>query len=411
MDAHLDFRFPGKRLHLGVCGSVAAYRSPDLARAWQDAGLAVSVTLTPSARRFVTPLPFASLGASPVYTEMFDDPDAVSVFGHLDPGQTVHAMVMAPLSAATMARLAHGQADELLACQALAFAGPLVLAPAMNPAMWQHPATQANATLLRERGCIVVEPGFGRTACGDMGQGRLADARRIVLAGLAAVAEQDMRDRTVLVTLGPTREAWDDVRFWSNPSTGTMGAALAVAAWLRGATVHAVAGPGVPWLPEGERMIRHDVVSARQMFKTADGLWPACDMGLFTAAVADFSPVPHSGGKFKKSESPDGFSVTFAPNPDILRTLAHAARAEEAAGGRKRLIMGFAAESEQLEQAVRGKLASKKADMIVGNLIADGFGTTANTVCVVDRNGRQQGWTDLPKTELAQRLLTWLLSL
>ena len=162
MDAHLAFRgVGGPRLHLGVCGSVAAYRALDLVRQWQDAGVSVSATLTPSAQTFVTPLTFAALGAAPVYTAPFDDPQAPSPFAHLEPGQVAQALVIAPASAATIARLAQGQADELLACQALAFRGKAVIAPAMNPAMWSHPATQANIATLRERGCAVVEPGCG----------------------------------------------------------------------------------------------------------------------------------------------------------------------------------------------------------------------------------------------------------
>lgn len=254
MDAHLAFRgVGGPRLHLGVCGSVAAYRALDLVRQWQDAGVSVSATLTLSAQKFVTPLTFAALGAAPVYTAPFDDPQAPSPFAHLEPGQVAQALVIAPASAATIARLAQGQADELLACQALAFRGKAVIAPAMNPAMWSHPATQANIATLRERGCAVVEPGCGRTACGEEGQGRLADLREIYLAGLRALAPQDMEGIRVMVTLGPTREHWDGLRFWTNPSTGTMGAAVAVAAWLRGARVEAVCGPGTPWAPRRNR--------------------------------------------------------------------------------------------------------------------------------------------------------------
>ncbi len=268
MDAHLAFRgVGGPRLHLGVCGSVAAYRALDLVRQWQDAGVSVSATLTPSAQKFVTPLTFAALGAAPVYTAPFDDPQAPSPFAHLEPGQVAQALVIAPASAATIARLAQGQADELLACQALAFRGKAVIAPAMNPAMWSHPATQANIATLRERGCAVVEPGCGRTACGEEGQGRLADLREIYLAGLRALAPQDMEGIRVMVTLGPTREHWDGLRFWTNPSTGTMGAAVAVAAWLRGARVEAVCGPGTPWLPAG--IARHNVGSARHMLEAA----------------------------------------------------------------------------------------------------------------------------------------------
>ena len=405
MDAHLAFRgVGGPRLHLGVCGSVAAYRALDLVRQWRDAGVSVSATLTPSAQKFVTPLTFAALGAAPVYTAPFDDPQAPSPFAHLEPGQVAQALVIAPASAATIARLAQGQADELLACQALAFRGKAVIAPAMNPAMWSHPATQANIATLRERGCAVVEPGCGRTACGEEGQGRLADLREIYLAGLRALAPQDMEGIRVMVTLGPTREHWDGLRFWTNPSTGTMGAAVAVAAWLRGARVEAVCGPGTPWLPAG--IARHNVGSARHMLEAAASVWPQCDAGVFTAAVADFSPVPPAQGgdkKFKKSDAPDGFDVHFAPNPDILKTLAADRRPEQK-------VVGFAAESQNLEDSVRGKLVSKKADMVVGNLLQDGFGTPDNTVFVADASGREERWAHLSKTDVAWRLLSWLLS-
>lgn len=405
MEAHLAFHgVGGTRIHLGVCGSVAAYRALDLVRQWQDAGLGVSVTLTPSAGKFVTPLTFSALGAAPVYTALFDDPSAPSPFAHLEPGQTAQAFVIAPASAATIARLAQGQADELLACQALAFHGAPVIAPAMNPAMWSHPATQANIALLRERGCTVVEPGVGRTACGDLGQGRLADLREIHLAGLRALATQDMRGRRVMVTLGPTREHWDGLRFWTNPSTGLMGASFAVAAWLRGAQVEAVCGPGTPWLPSG--IARHDVVSADEMLAAASAVWPRCDIGVFTAAVADFSPVPPaqgSGRKFRKSEAPDGFDVHFAPNADILKTLAATRRPDQK-------VVGFAAESQDLETSARGKLASKKADMIVGNLLQDAFGRADNTVFVTDAAGREEHWTKLSKTDVAWRIFSWLLS-
>jgi len=420
MDAHLAFRFTAEdvageplRLHLGVCGSVAAYRALDLVRQWQDIGFSVGVTMTPSAQRFVTPLPFEALGAEPVYTAMYEDPHASTPFAHLEPGQTARAFVVAPASAATLARLAHGAADELLACQVLAFRGPLVVAPAMNPAMWEHPATRANMDILRSRGCVTVQPGIGRTACGDMGQGRLADSRLILLAGLRAALPQDLAGMRALVTLGPTREGWDGVRFWSNPSTGTMGASLALALWLRGAEVHAVCGPGVPWLPAGAGtegmstpLLRVEVTSARQMFEAASDLWNDMDMGVFTAAVADFSPQPAGPGKFKKSEAPEGFDLHFVPNPDILRTLSLNRRKDA-----PQKVMGFAAESENLHTAVRSKLAAKRADMLVGNLLGHGFATVSNTVFVADRTGREAVMENLPKPVLAWRLVSWLASL
>ncbi|MEG1610889.1 MAG: bifunctional phosphopantothenoylcysteine decarboxylase/phosphopantothenate--cysteine ligase CoaBC [Bilophila sp.] len=421
MDAHLAFRVgqtsasdsasscqsgwraPAPRLHLGVTGSIAAYRAPDLVRQWQDAGLAVSVTLTPAAQRFILPLTFSALGAAPVYTSLFGDAEAPSPFAHLEPGQVAQAFVVAPASASTLSRLAQGQADDLLACQALAFRGKLVLAPAMNPAMWHHPATQANVATLRARGCTLVEPGFGRTACGEEGQGRLADLKDIYLAGLRSLAPQDMTGMRVLVTLGPTHEHWDGLRFWTNPSTGVMGAAVAVAAWLRGAEVEAVCGPHVPWLPAG--IFRHEVTSALQMFEMASALWPQCDAGVFTAAVADFSPVRPSSEnqKFKKSDAPDGFNVRFTPNVDILKTLAASRRPNQN-------VVGFAAESQDLESSVRGKLVSKKADMVVGNLVCDGFGTANNSVFVADASGREEHWNTLSKPDVAWRLLSWLLS-
>ena len=403
MDAHLSFRMPGKRVHLGVCGSIAAYRAPDILRNLRQAGMTCSVTLTPSAVRFITPLTFQSLEAAPVYTSMFDDRAVSTPFPHLEPGQAVQAMLVAPASATTIARLAAGLGDELLACQALAFAGPLVLAPAMNPKMWEHCATRANIDILRARGIAIVEPAWGHTACGELGQGRLAELSDIHVAVLRALAAQDMRGKRVLITLGPTREFWDGLRYWSNPSTGIMGASLAAAAWLRGAEVHAVCGPGCPGLP-GD-ISRYDVSGADQMADQAARLWPGMDVGIFAAAVADFKPEPQTEpGKFKKSSAPDGFSLRFIPNRDILATLSAGRRPDQK-------VVGFCAESGNLEEAARGKLHSKNAHLIVGNLIMDGFATTRNTTFVVDANGRSEHWGDRPKAEIAWDVLTWLLSL
>ena len=416
MDAHLAFtRFTGRRLHLGVCGSIAAYKAPDFVRMWRDAGMDVGVTLTDAARRFIAPLTFAALGASPVFTTMFaagHPGDGASphsadddVFGHLMPGQSAHAFVIAPASASTLARLAHGLADDMLSAQALAYPGPLVIAPAMNPKMWSNPATQDNLDVLRRRGHVVVEPGCGRTACMEEGQGRLSDPRDIYLYGLRAASPQDMQGRRVLVTLGPTREQWDGVRYWTNPSSGVMGASVAVALWLRGADVHAVCGPGTPWLSAA--ITRHDVTSARQMFETADGLWDTMDAGVFTAAVADFSPVPRGPEKFKKADAQAGFSVDFTPNPDILATLGQRKRA-----GQK--VVGFAAETSGLAHSMARKLAAKNADMIVGNLVGGtdaGFGSATNRVTVLAAGRDAEEWPVLPKPDVAWRIVDWLVRL
>lgn len=401
-------RLVNKRLHLGVCGSVACCRAADLLRAWRALDLHVSVTLTPGARQFVTPLLFAALGAAPVYTDMFTPGE--DVFAHLEPGQHAHALVVAPASADALARLAHGAANDMLAAQALAFDGPLVLAPAMNPRMWAHPATQANAALLQERGAQIVRPGCGGTACGDQGEGRLAPLTDIFLAGLRALAPQDMAGKKVLVTLGPTREAWDGVRYWSNPSTGLMGAALAVCAWLRGAAVTAVCGPGVSYaLPRD--LDRRDVTNAREMHAVAAALWPGMDMGIFTAAVADFSPKPLGPHKFKKAAAPQGFSVDFTPNPDILQTLA-AARAPH------QKVLGFAAETAPdmaaLLPLARAKLARKNADLLAANRVnsADsGFAAPTNSLAVADATGREEIWPNQSKADAAWDLCTWLLRL
>ena len=396
--------YKGKRVHLGVCGSVAAFRAPDLLRWWLKSGLSASVTLTPAARRFVGALTFEALGALPVYTDMFQSDGP---FGHLEPGQTAQAMIIAPTSATTLARLAQGLGDELLACQALAFDGPLVIAPAMNPRMWCNAATQENVEKLRQRGATLVLPDTGGTACGDEGQGRLADLRQIWMASLKALTPQDMAGMKVLLTLGPTREQWDAVRFWSNPSTGSMGAALAVAAWLRGAEVHAVCGPvhGI-WMP-GD-IARHDVRSAAEMFTAAQDLWPGMNAGLFTAAVADFSPEPHGKEKFKKAGAEAGFSVHFTPNADILKTLAAHRRPDN-----PQKVLGFAAETvEDLPEAVRVKLRGKGADIVAGNRIGQsgaGFGSATNVMAVADAHGREEQWPSLSKADVAWRLCSWLL--
>lgn len=406
---HLHFSaFRGRRLHLGVCGSVAAYKVCDLLRGWVRDGISTSATLTDGARQFVTPLSFAALGALPVYGRLDDATEAPAdeIFAHLEPGQRAQAMIIAPASADALSRLANGAASDMLSAQALAFSGPLVIAPAMNPRMWAHPAVRANVAILQERGAMLVRPGCGATACGDMGEGRLADLREIHVAALRALAPQDMAGLRVMITLGPTREVWDGVRYWTNPSSGRMGASLAVAAWLRGARVDAVCGPGAPWLPQG--ICRHDVVSARDMLAAAEAVWDAADMGVFTAAVADFSPVSAGPEKFKKEGAADGFSVRFTANPDILKTLA-------ARRSRSQRIMGFAAETAaDLAACVRRKLASKGADMIVGNNVNQqgaGFGAPDNTVLVLDRNGREERWPARSKADIAWDLCTWLLSL
>ena len=243
MDRHLDFKLSENdiggtyAIHLGVCGSIAAYKALDILRMWRNANIDVSVTLTPSAMEFVTPLSFEALGASRVYTSMYSDLPQQSPFPHLDPNKSSKVFIIAPATADIIARIAHGFAGDLLECQALAFEGERVIAPAMNPIMWANPATQTNIEILRKYGYKIISPAHGSTACGDVGQGKLSDIRGIYLAGLYASLPKDLKGKKAIVTLGPTRERWDEVRFWTNASSGVMGASIALALWMRGADV------------------------------------------------------------------------------------------------------------------------------------------------------------------------------
>ena len=394
----------GKKVHLGVCGSVAAYKSVDLMRCLQRLGLGVSVCLTDAACRFISPLTFSALGADPVYTAMFGQDDGQN-FAHLNPGGVADVFLVAPATAATLARLACGMADDLLSAQCLAFHGPLVLAPAMNPRMWTHAATQRNAEVLRQRGLVFAGPDCGPVACGETGEGKMTEAYTIVQAVLQTLCPQDYAEKKVLVTLGPTRENFDGVRYWTNASTGLMGACLVHALSLRGAQVHALAGPGVPRLPA--QVTRVDVDSAKEMFEAARDTWPAMDAGIFSAAVADFSPLPHGSGKFKKQDNAQGFSLQFTPNPDILATLGKVAAPHQR-------LLGFAAETSNLEAASRDKLRRKKAHLLAGNYVGrpdSGFASSNNTMFVCDANGREEQWPVQSKADVAWRLLDWLLTL
>jgi phosphopantothenoylcysteine decarboxylase/phosphopantothenate--cysteine ligase len=387
---------------------VACYKAAELLRAWLKLNMHVSATLTDAAQHFVTPLLFESLGAMPVYGGMFTP--GGEPFAHLETGAHAGVFVVAPASADVLSRLACGGASDMLSAQALAFTGPLILAPAMNPRMWDNKATRANVAVLRERGAVLVGPVFGNVACGEEGEGRFAPLPEIFLAALRALAPHDMAGLRVLVTLGPTREPWDGTRFWSNPSTGRMGAALAVSAWLRGSRVTAICGPGsAELLPRG--VATCSVCHAREMFEAAQDVWPQMDVGMFVAAVADFSPAETSPEKFKKFVAPDGFSIVFSPNPDILATLAARRRPEQK-------VLAFAAESvpdmQDLLVLAKEKRARKNVDLLAANYInreGSGFGTLTNSVAVTDIHGREEIWPEQSKADVAWDLCSWLLKL
>lgn len=399
---HLRFPcFLGARVHLGVTGSVAAYKSLDLLRLLTAAEIGVGVTLTQSAQRFIGAESFRALGADPVDTGMFrDDPDR-DPFGHLAPGRCAKALVIAPATANCLAKLANGIADDMLSAQALAFSGPLVLAPAMNPAMWAAPATQANWRTLLDRGAIAVGPDSGTVACGDTGSGRMAPVEHVYAEVLRALSPQDMAGKRVLITLGPTREYWDAVRYLSNPSSGLMGASLAVAAWMRGAQVHVVAGPCSFAFPPSIKVTR--VVGARDMFAAANDSWPEADIACCAAAVCDFRPIPPScgiGNKLKKRDLDGAPVMELEANPDILRSLGQHKRDHQT-------LIGFAAETGDLQPQAELKLTEKRLDLVVANKVnvpGSGFDVPTNAVLILDRNGRLEHWPELPKTEVAWRI-------
>lgn len=396
--AHYCFdTFHGKRLHLGVTGSIAAYKALDLTRAFSRLDIQVGATLTASARQFVTELSLNALGADPLYTDMFA---AGAQFDHLEPS-VADAFLVAPATANIIAKMACGIADDLLSTQLLAYAGPILVAPAMNPRMWSAKATRHNWSVLGDRGVRRIEPECGDVACGDNGQGRLAALDEIFVQTLAALSPQDLRGKKIMVTLGPTREYFDKARFWSNPSSGNMGGAIAVAAALRGAEVTAVTGPVDISLPSMIKRI--PVTTAREMFDAASAIFPTQDIGCFTAAVADFRPPACAAGKFKKDGAP--LSLTFETNPDILSTLS-----QSKTQGQQ--TVGFAAEAQNLEANAASKLQRKNLDLIVANPIDEtgaGFGAATNRVLVMDRFGRKEDWPKLPKTEIAWRIWDWIL--
>ncbi len=404
MESHLLFELPEPRkIHLGITGSIAAYKAVELMRLWQKAGIEVSVTLTESAQKFITPLTFESLGANPVYKGMFDEP-----LSHLAPSKDANAMIIAPASADTIAQLALGRADTLLAAQALAFDKPIIIAPAMNPRMWKNEATQNNVRALKNVGIDFVGPVSGKVACNDEGEGRLASEIDIYLQGLKAVVDQDFEGKTVLVTLGATQEKFDDIRIWTNKSTGMMGMSLAIAAWLRGAHVHAIASSSVQLeYPNDDLFEVHRVVSAENMFDKASEHWYHADYGIFTAAVADFRPKEFGEGKFKKSSVEDDFSLEFYPNKDILKSLAKLKKEHQK-------VIGFAAEyassQEELADLALKKMYNKNTDIIIGNALKDGFATSHNKIFIADKMGRGEHWPQLPKPEIAWNILSWLLT-
>src|ERR1700676_820242 len=389
------------RITLGVTGGVAAYKSAELVRRLQQEGHSVQVVMTRAAREFITPLTFAALSGQKVISDLFGaaqgEANLESAIEHIAVAQRTDLLLVAPATADTLAKFAHGRADDFLSTLYLACTAPVVIAPAMNVNMWQHTATQENVVALRARGVHIVDPGEGYLACGMTGAGRLA-AQESILRAVQEVlqAKKDLSGETVLITAGPTCEDIDPVRFISNRSSGKMGYAIAAAAAARGAHVILVSGPTSLDAPEGVQRI--DVRSAEQMNAAVQKNFSAATIAIFSAAVADYRAAEPASGKIKRGAEEK--TLRLVANPDIL---ASAAR-----GKGDRLIVGFAAETENLPENARKKLEAKHADLIVANDVTAegaGFDVDTNIVTLFSRDGRDLPLPRLSKTEVAQRIL------
>jgi len=367
------------RVLLGVSGGIAAYKAAELTRRLRDAGADVQVVLTENAARFVTPLTFQALSSHPVRSGLWDEA-AEAAMGHIELAHWAQRIVIAPASADLIARLAHGLADDLLTTLCLASDAPVAIAPAMNLRMWGHPATQANVATLRGRGVDVLGPADGPMAEPESGSGRLLEPHQIV-AGLAALhGPKALTGARVLVSAGPTYEDIDPVRFIGNRSSGKMGFAIAQAAAEQGAQVHLIAGP--VHLPTPAGVTRTDVRSARQMREAVQRQIPQCDVFISAAAVGDYRPADVSAHKLKKHGR--ALQLDLAENPDIL--------AEVGALKKRPFLVGFAAETQDLEKYARAKLERKNLDLIAANCVGAGAGFDAcdNELLLLWPGGKEQ---------------------
>jgi phosphopantothenoylcysteine decarboxylase/phosphopantothenate--cysteine ligase len=371
----------GKRILLGVTGGIAAYKSPELVRRLRERGAEVQVVMTPAAREFITPMTFQAVSGRTVRSELWDAA-AEAAMGHIELARWADAVLIAPASADFLARLAGGQADDLLATLCLATRAPIAVAPAMNHVMWSNVATRANVALLAQRGVQVFGPAEGEQACGESGEGRMLEAADLAerMHGLLLSGGGALSGRRVLITAGPTRERIDPVRFISNRSSGKMGFAVAQAAREAGASVVLVAGPVALATPAD--VVRVDVESAADMLAAVLGELPGTDIFISTAAVADYRPARAAEQKIKKTA--DTLELAMERTTDVLATVA--ARAE------RPFVVGFAAETEAVEHNARTKLMKKNLDMIAANEVGHdkAFDCEDNQLIVLSRSGRYE---------------------
>ena len=387
---------PRNQVLLGVGGGISAYKSVDLVRRLRDRGHVVRVVMTHAATAFVGPLTFQAVSGHPVRTDLLD-PAAEAGMGHIELARWADRLLIAPATADLMARLAAGIADDLLTTLALATEAPLILAPAMNQQMWRHPATRDNLARLVARGARILGPGVGSQACGDQGPGRMLEPLEIAEA-LSGSDLQPLAGVRVLLTAGPTREPLDPVRYLGNRSSGRMGYALAAALTDLGARVVLVSGPSALAPPVVAELVK--VETALEMRAAVTVRSRDCDIFVATAAVADYRPAEPAGNKIKKAA--DTLEIRLVRNPDIL--------AEVAALPSPPFTLGFAAETNDVEQYARGKLKDKRLDMIAANRVggaSGGFERNENALLVL-WNGGQRALPMMSKVELARELAVLL---
>jgi phosphopantothenoylcysteine decarboxylase/phosphopantothenate--cysteine ligase len=394
------------KIALGVTGGIAAYKAAEIVRLLQDRGIRVQVIMTRAAQEFVKPLTFAALSGEKVITGMFSPgeehaPNIDSAIEHIAVAQSIDALVVAPATADILAHFAQGIATDFLTTLYLATTAPVVVAPAMNVNMWNHPATQANLEILRNRGVKIVEPDSGYLACGMVGQGRLAENDAVVAAVLAVLgASQDLSGETVLITAGPTREKIDPVRYLTNRSSGRMGYALAEGAARRGARVLLVSGPSSLTPPGAAEVTR--VESTEEMRDAVLLLLPQASIVIKTAAVADYRPKSAAGQKIKRKGS---MTLELEATPDILKELSLKKTSQ--------IVVGFAAETENVLENARQKLLSKNLDAIVVNDVSRegvGFDSDRNAVTIITRDDVLEV-PETTKSEVAQRVLDQVVKL
>jgi phosphopantothenoylcysteine decarboxylase/phosphopantothenate--cysteine ligase len=379
----------GQRILLGITGGIAAYKAADLSRRLQDAGAQVRVVMTEGAQQFITPLTLQALTGEAVRTSLWDVA-AEAAMGHIELARWATRVLVAPASADFMAKLTQGMAGDLLTTLCLATEAPIALAPAMNRVMWANPATQANVATLRRRGIEFLGPAEGDQACGEIGAGRMLEPLEIVAALRALGAGGALAGRKLLVSAGPTYEDLDPVRFLGNRSSGRMGFAIAAEAAAMGAQVTLIAGPVSLATPAGVRRV--DVRSANQMREAVLAALPGSDAYIGAAAIADYMPAQVHGQKIKKGSTTD-LELPLVRTPDVLAEVArHAAR--------PRVVVGFAAETQDLEKNALAKLRDKQLDLIAGNDVSApgvGFNSEENALQVYSSDGRR----DIPRASKA----------